>query len=74
MAVHVRYVDWLISFLVISDMDTLLHRDFLNNYQPRSQGLSLPAPQSGGRSGGRGERDPGNEVEQLLACEASVSV
>ena len=28
--------------------------------QPRSQGLSLPAPQS---SRGRGERDPGNEVD-----------
>ena len=29
----------------------------LNTVQPRSQGLSLPAPKSGG------ERDPGNEVE-----------
>ena len=28
--------------------------------QPRSQGLSLPAPKS---SWGRGERDPGNEVD-----------
>ena len=34
---------------------------FVSDHQPRSQGLSLPAPQS---SGGRGERDPGNEVER----------
>ena len=32
---------------------------FLLVSQPRSQGLSLPAPQS---SWGRGERDPGKEV------------
>ena len=33
-------------------------------YQPRSQGLSLPAPKSE-RGGGERERDPGNEVENV---------
>ena len=45
-----------------------LHLRSAQGSQPRSQGLSLPTPQS---SGGRGERDPGNEVarESGLHCE-----
>ena len=37
-------------------------------FQPRSQGLSLPAPRGGGGGGGGGggERDPGNEVAFIL--------
>ena len=41
------------------DMSRDLNQSGDGFIQPRSQGLSLPAPKS---SRGRGERDPGNEV------------